>query len=184
MKKVKKEIRTIGIDDSPFKFSDKKTKIVGCVFRGRDRIVDVVSSNITVDGFDSTDKICELVKNSRHIEQIRVLMLDGITFGGLNVVDLDEIHERMGKPVIAVNRKKPSIKDICRAADNTDEGKKRKELIKKAGKVNNVHLKKGEIYYQSRGLKKEVIKDILENTTYSGLLPEPLRVAHLIAKNI
>ncbi len=184
MKSVKKEIRTIGIDDSPFEFSDKKTKIVGCVFRGSDRIVDVISSDITVDGFDSTVKIYNLIKESRHMEQIRVVMLDGITFGGLNIVDIDKIHNKLEKPVIAINRKKPSIKKIYRAVKKTDEGRKRKELIRKAGKVNKIGIKEGDIYYQSRGLKKEVIKNILEATTYSGLIPEPLRVAHLIAKNI
>ena len=37
-----------------------------------------------------------MIKNSRHHNQLRVIMLDGITYGGFNVVDIEEPTEKQG----------------------------------------------------------------------------------------
>lgn len=53
----KKEIRVIGIDDSPFnKFKDKKALIVGVVMRGGLYVDGILSAKVDVDGDDSTKK--------------------------------------------------------------------------------------------------------------------------------
>ena len=52
----------------------------------------VLRSDITKDGLDATDVICNMIKKSKHYGQIRVVMLDGITYGGFNVVDIEEAY--------------------------------------------------------------------------------------------
>ncbi len=184
MKKVKREIRTVGIDDAPFEFSQNTTGLVGCVFRGSYRLIDVLSTQINVDGMDVTEKIAKMLINSKHQEQVRVILLDGITFGGMNIVDMDRLCEETEKPVLALTKDKPSKKKMFKALENTSEQKKRKRLVEKAGEINELNFNDKNIFYQSRGLNKEQVKDILKATTYSGTTPEPLRTAHLIAKNI
>ena len=83
---IKREIRILGIDDSAL--LDEKVMIVGVVFRGGDWIDGVLRSDITRDGLDATDVICSMIKESKHYGQLRVLMLDGITYGGFNIIDI------------------------------------------------------------------------------------------------
>ena len=52
---IKKEIRVVGIDDSPFKKSEKKCLILGAIFRGGNYIDGLISSKASIDGDDSTE---------------------------------------------------------------------------------------------------------------------------------
>ena len=64
---IKKEIRILGIDDSPFdKFRDKKVLIVGTVYRGGTYMDGVISTYAEVDGSDSAERIIEMIKRTRH----------------------------------------------------------------------------------------------------------------------
>ena len=78
--------------------------IVGTVFRGGDWMDGVLRSDITKDGLDATDIISKMIKKSKHYGQIRVVMLDGITYAGFNVVDIEELYGETGIPVIVVMR--------------------------------------------------------------------------------
>jgi endonuclease V-like protein UPF0215 family len=87
---IKPEIRILGIDDSSL--HTEQVMIVGAVFRGGEWMDGVLRSYITKDGTDATDTIIRMVTESKHFGQIRVLMLDGITYAGFNVVE-GEIHK-------------------------------------------------------------------------------------------
>lgn len=56
IRSVKKEIRILGIDDSPFKKfkKGKKVLVIGCVFRAGRWLDGVVSTHINCDGTNST----------------------------------------------------------------------------------------------------------------------------------
>src|SRR3990167_2919872 len=97
---IKKELRILGIDDGPFKSGDRNTILVGTVFRSGFWLDGVLSTKIKVDGNDSTKKIIEMVNRSRHKAQLRVIMLDGLTFGGMNFADIRAINKKTGLPVI------------------------------------------------------------------------------------
>ena len=72
----------------------------------------VLRSDITRDGLDATEVISTMIKNSRHYSQLRVVMLDGITYGGFNVVDIEELYRETGLPVIVVMRAYPDFEKI------------------------------------------------------------------------
>ncbi len=72
----KKETRVLGIDDGPFnKFSSEKALVVGSVFRGGEWLDAVLSAKIKVDGLKKKKKIINLINNSRHKKQLKVLWL-------------------------------------------------------------------------------------------------------------
>jgi endonuclease V-like protein UPF0215 family len=184
MKQIKPEIRILGIDDAPFEFSDTSTGLIGCLFRGDRQVEAVLRDDIAVDGTDATATISRMVTDSRQTEQIHVLMLDGITFGGFNIVDIQELHDETDKPVIAVSRRQPDREKLEEALENVDNSEQRLKLIEKAGNVYKKQLGQGTVYFQFTGTDRETADEMLDVSIRRGRLPEPIRVAHLIAAGI
>jgi len=185
--KIKKEIRVIGIDDSPFKKSDKECMIIGTIYRGGNYIDGLVSSKVKIDGNDATKIIIGLVKKTRHYGQLSCIMLDGIALGGFNVVDINELGKETGIPVVVIMRKLPDLKKIDRALKSfmkKGEAEKRMKIIRKAGNIYSTRIKDRRVYFQLSGIAPSKAGEIIRVTTTHSLIPEPLRVAHLIASGI
>jgi endonuclease V-like protein UPF0215 family len=178
---VKKEIRVIGIDDSPFeKFSKrKKTLIIGTIFRGGSWLDGVLSTQIIIDGNNSTSELIKMINKSKFKPQLQCILLDGIAFGGFNIIDIEKLNKKTKIPVVVVIRKKPDIENIKKVLVKINKKGKIK-LIDKAG----MPVRIGKIYVQFKGLELEDVKEILKVTCTRSLIPEPVRVAHLIAQGI
>lgn len=181
---IKPEIRILGIDDSAL--NSEKIMIVGTIFRGGDWIDGILRSDITKDGLDATPVICNMIKKSKHYGQIRAVMLDGITYGGFNVVDIQKLYTETGIPVIVIMRTYPNFEKIKSALKNFPDAENRWEIIKKAGEVEKITWEKNSspIYIQKAGIGLESAKKIIRLTSIRSNIPEPLRVAHLIATGI
>ena len=179
----KPEIRILGFDDSPFKRTDKKVAIIGVVYRGGSFLDVVLKSEVAVDGLDATEKLAKLINKSRHKPQLKVLMFDGITLGGFNIIDIKKLHKQTELPVIIINRKHPDLDSVREALENNfDDFKKRWNMILNAGKIKVCNLKNGKkVYYQAVGMKDEEAEEIIQLSSTHSDIPEPLRVAHLIA---
>ena len=182
---VKKEIRILGIDDAPFdKFKDKEVLIVGTIYRGGDWPDGIISTKITVDGDDATDKLIELIKRTKHRDQLQIVMLDGIAFGGFNVVDIKKVYEKTKLPVITLMRSKPNFAKIEKAIKNVRNYELKMKRIKKAGTIHEVNIKETPIFFQAVGLRFDKVVAILKLSCTRSLIPEPIRVAHLIASGV
>ena len=114
-KKIKKEVRILGVDDGPF--AGAKTVLVGAVFRGGQFMDGVLKTEITVDGTDAEEKFVKMVNESK-FEDLRAVFTDGITFGGFNTINIQAVSEKTGLPVVAVSRKKPDLEKFLSAAAN------------------------------------------------------------------
>lgn len=180
-KTIKRELRILGIDDGPFKRGDRNSILVGTVFRSGFWLDGVLTTKIRVDGLDSTKKIIEMINRSRHKAQLRVVMLDGLTFGGMNFADIQKINEKTGLPVIVVNRKKPRFELIKNALKHFKDARKRWELVEKAGEMYQANVGSHNLFVQTAGIKLEDAEKILKLSCTRAKIPEPLRVAHLIA---
>jgi hypothetical protein len=183
MRSIKQEIRIIGFDDGPFiPHSKGKVPVVGVVFRGGNFLDGILKSDVTIDGMDATDVLIKIINQSRHKKQLRVIMLKGITIGGFNMVDISQLHEKTSLPVIVVNRKMPNLEDIKNALKNFDDSENRWKCIENAGKIYKMQIEKNKnIYFQFKGLRKEETERIIKLSCTRSSIPEPLRVAHLIA---
>ena len=183
MRSVKHEIRILGWDDGPFKpRSNGKVLVVGVVYRGGEFFDGVLRTEVTCDGLDATERIAEAVNSSRHKEELRVLMFKGVTIGGFNLIDVKALHEKTDLPVIIVMRKRPDPKNIKQAIKNLGDYKRRWDFISNAGQIYKMEIKKDKsLYYQFIGLQKEEAERIIRLSCTRSLIPEPLRVAHLIA---
>jgi endonuclease V-like protein UPF0215 family len=187
---IKPEIRIVGFDDSPFSFGDKDVLVTGAIFRGGSWLDGVITCRVEVDGTDSTKKIIATVNGSPHKKQLRVIMLDGITFGGFNVVDMDKLCKGTGLPVIAVVRDKPDFDSIRKALSKFDDREDRWKLIEKAGDVKPLDVKNPQsgklkkIWFQTSGIDDETARKIIRMSSTRSFVPEPLRVAHLIGHGV
>lgn len=190
LKTIKPEIRIIGWDDVPFTFKDKRTTILGVVCRGGTHLDGVITTSIEVDGNDSTLRISEAINKSPHKDQLRVIMLDGITFGGFNIVDINKLNRLTGLPVIVAINEKPDMKAIRKSLSKFNDSENRWKTIEKAGDVcsyevkNKILKERKSIFYQKAGVDKHACENIINLTCVNSLIPEPLRKAHLICRGI
>lgn len=190
LRTIKPEIRIIGWDDAPFAFDDRETLLLGVVCRGGTRIDGVISAKIAKDGLDATDKIAKAINASAHKEQLRLVMLDGITFGGFNIVDINRLSRKTGLAVIAVVRDMPDMGAIMKSLQKFPDHEKRWALIKKAGEIrraavkNNVLKGVRTIYYQKAGIDESACEKIISLTAVNSAIPEPVRLAHIICSGI
>jgi len=187
IREVKPEIRVLGIDDGVFKpHSKEMVDVVGVVFRGGRWLDGFMHTRVQVDGNDATEKLAEMITHSPHYPQLRVIMLNGVTLAGFNIVDIKEFHEKVKLPIIAVTRDKPDFEDIKKALKNLPESEKRWKAIERAGKMIKVHTREKEepIYVHVAGVSEETAKRILRNTSTRSNIPEALRVAHIIASGL
>ena len=137
---IKDEVRILGFDDGPFKRGDSDVLVVGTVFRGGQWLDGVMSTHVSVDGIDSTEKLIELVENSR-FKDVRVIMLDGLGFGGFNLVDIQRLSDETGLSVIVIIRNRPDLDEIKSALENLSDRDFRWDCILNAGDVVEVKVR-------------------------------------------
>ena len=177
---LKKEIRVIGIDDAPFnKFKKGNVLVVGTIFRGGLWLDGILSTKVSIDGNNSTKNITEMINKCKFKPQLQCIFLDGIAVGGFNIIDVKQLSKKTKLPVIVIIRRKPNIKKIKETLIKIKKKNKIK-LLEKAGSVIPI----GKIYVQLTGLSIENAKEILKVVCTRSLIPEPVRIAHLIASGI
>lgn len=181
---IKKEIRILGLDDSPFPpHTTQPVMIIGTVFRAGEWLDGVLRTFIQGDGRDSTSKIISMVNQTRHKDQLGVIMLDGITFGGFNVINIQKLYETTEIPVIVIMRKYPDFKKIKKALKRFKDWDERWKDVEDAGEVYKIENNE-DIYIQINGIELEDAKEIIKLSTTRSAIPEPVRVAHLIASGV
>lgn len=184
---VKPEIRVLGIDDGRFVPRTEGTvDVVGVVYKGGYWFEGVMHTKVTIDGLDATDNIAAMIKDSPYYGELRVVILDGITFAGFNVVDISKLFHLVNVPVISVAREKPDLKQIKLALKNLQDFEKRWQAMENAGELFEVETRKGEnpVYVQTAGILHDDAKLVLKISSIQSNTPEPLRVAHIIASGL
>jgi endonuclease V-like protein UPF0215 family len=176
---LKKETRIIAFDDCAFTFDQKSVLVIGVVFRGAEYLDGLVSFSVKKDGNDVTDEIIKAVKSSRHHDQISYIMMKGISFAGLNIADIKKISESMKIPVIVVQRKAPDINEFKKALKKFNDSS-RTSAVDSAGPF----YSHKNAWFQCAGCDISEAHDILDLTCMRANIPEPLRVAHIIASGI
>lgn len=171
----------IGFDDAPFDRDARgDVAIIGVVFAGL-RLEGVLRGDVRRDGANATRTLVDLIKQSRFYPQLQLVLLQGIALAGFNVVDLDALHDETGLPIVVVSRRRPRLEKIRRALlTNVRGGGGKWTLIERAGPMERT----GSVYIQRRGLGADDAARAISTLAVHGNIPEPLRVAHLIAGGI
>lgn len=181
---MKANVRVLGVDDAPFSFDDDEVLVVGAMTRGPTYLEAVTRTRVAVDGTDATDKLAEMVTSSRYRENLHALILDGAALGGFNVVDIPALHDDTGVPVVTVTRDRPDL-DAMQATlrSKFDDWKERWDRLRQA-ELFEVATDHQPLHVKAVGIDRGEVQPLLSTFTVRGALPEPIRIAHLIAAGV
>jgi endonuclease V-like protein UPF0215 family len=168
----------VGIDDGPFtKGSDRDTPLVAVLMEGCELVEAVATARFPIDGDDVSGFLARWIGGLRFRDTAQGLVFGGLTIAGLAVLDLARLARDTGLPVFSVNRREPSMDAVAGALRSAGLGD-RIELLASAPRSialgNGLHVAVG-------GGDAESAHRLLLPSIGKSTLPEPLRVAHLIA---
>lgn len=197
-------MNVIGFDDGPFLREHRgDVLLVGVVCSGT-RVDGIVAGKVRRDGANATRVMIELVRASQFRLHAQAIMIQGIAVGGFNVVDVKGLSNALGIPVLVVTRRLPDMAAVKRALFiDGPEGRPRVSgaarkwrLIESAGAMEKLEPSRRSLrrpsglpgaprlWFQRAGLSVEEARELVADTTLHGNIPEPLRLAHLIAGGI
>jgi endonuclease V-like protein UPF0215 family len=169
-------LRAIGFDDAPFRRGRRGAVQVAGVICAGTRFEGLVWGHVRQDGWNATDVLVRLLAGGKFLPQLHLVLLDGLSFGGFNLVDLPALSDRLGRPCVAVMRRPPDLAAVERALRHLPRAERRLRLLERAGPV---HLRPPFVF-QVRGAGPDEVAEALDRITDRGNVPEPLRLAHLI----
>jgi uncharacterized protein len=169
---------TVGIDDFPFARAHRgDVPIVGAVFAGL-RLEGVLRGAVRKDGVNAARRIAALVGGSKFAPQLQLVLLQGVAVAGFNVVDVHDLHARTGLPVLVVARRRPRLAKIREALlERVPGGARKWRHIERLGPMEPAHG----LWVQRVGLSLADADAVIARLAVHSHVPEPLRVAHLIA---
>ena len=183
---IKQVSRCIGIDDGLFppKTDDKvrHAPLLAVWLKGP-HLHQVRADWITVDGLDATRKAEFLLRGSFQIP----VLLSGVTFGGFNLIDPRKIQKSCKAPVIVVVGSRPGNRAVKRALfRHFSDWEKRWELIKSLGPVHKLRTmaSEGPVFFERFGCTTREARLILKTSALISRMPEPLRVAGILARGL
>jgi hypothetical protein len=173
-------IRVIGFDDAPFaKRPNARVPICGVVC-ATTRFEGMVWGEVRRDGWGATDELCRLLIGGKFLPQIHLVLLDGLAFGGFNVVDLPRLAATLERPCVAVMRKQPNLAAVEAALQRLTRPDERMALFRKGGAIHQA----GPFVFQVAGAEPDEVARGLARLSDRGNVPEALRLAHLIGSAV
>jgi uncharacterized protein len=177
----KKGLRALAVAES-FKISCKYAVLAGVVMR-RDLIIDGIGiSKSTIRGDDSTQSIISMWKNMNR-NDINCIFLGGIIISMFNIVEGNKVYQSTGVPVVALtyNDSKGVAHNFRKVFPNSWQSKL--EQYQNIGKRERIVLQTGKaVFVRHWGLTLSDSIILLNYFTLQGSVPEPVRIAKLIAR--
>jgi len=183
---IKPASRCIGVDDGPFppKTDDKVryAPLLAAWLKGP-HLQQLRTDWIIVDGLDATRKTRLLLENSQNIP----VLLSGVTFGGFNLIDPWKIQKNTKAAVIVVIGSRPDNRAVKRALSrHFPDWKERWTLIRSLGPLHKVRTVANEnpVFFERFGCSTREAALILKGSAFVSRVPEPLRVAGILARGL
>ena len=160
-----------------------QSRLAGVVMRKDLRIDGFGFARISVGGDDATEGVLDIWRGLERSD-VNAILLNGSIISWFNIVDLDFVFQETGLPVISLTyEESPGIEGYIREYFPHPEEKI--ERYRRLGPREAVRLKTGfEVYARPLGATAEETKGLLNSFTLEGRVPEPLRVARLLARKI
>ncbi len=180
----KKGIRALGIAESFVKGLSQKSFLAGVVMRA-DRIIDGLSfTQVTVGGIDATQQVITLLEKL-HRQDINVIILNGCVISWFNVIDLQEVFQASSIPLICVTYDASEGLNKYFQELFPTTWQQRLQIYQQNGVRILVTLKTGKcVFTRYFGLSLAEVKGVLNKFTVFGAVPEPIRVARLLARTL
>ena len=178
----KKGIRALGIAES-FRRDHEKSILAGVVMRS-DFIIDGFGfTHITVGGMDATEGVLRLFESLQR-NDINVMMLNGCVISWFNIIDIEEVYKRLQIPLICVTyEESEGLEEHIARYFEAGERDSRIEAYNRLGGRIQVKLHgQFEDLIRFLGIEKAEAAAVIKKFTTQGKVPEPLRVAKLLAR--
>ncbi|PWU79865.1 MAG: DUF99 domain-containing protein [Candidatus Nitrosopolaris wilkensis] len=177
----KKGIRVFGIAES-LKKSCVTSTLAGVVMR-RDLIIDGMAfGTVTIRGNDSTQNILTMIRSLKR-NDVNCIMLDGLIISMYNIIHGEEIREKTGVPVIAITFKDSQGLEGAIQRHFPNDSKLKLEQYRNLGQREQILLKTGKfVFLRYWGLSSKEASAIVNSFTLQGSIPEPIRIAKLVAR--
>jgi len=180
MKTLKSGIRVLGIAES-FVQGARKSVLAGVVMR-RDLVIDGAAFGFsTIGGMDATEGMIDIYHLLQR-KDINYIMISGCVISWFNIADPGRLYSETGIPVIGVTYEdSEGLADDIRHHFPGDE--KRLAAYEKLG-TRKLHLLKTgyDLYLRSWGVDFKTASAVCDSFTKEGRIPEPVRVAGIVAR--
>jgi endonuclease V-like protein UPF0215 family len=179
-------LRILGVEDGsfqPFQEDDEQHAILCGVIYQSGYIKHIKISFITVDGMDSTDTLLSWLR----AVQVECILLGGITFAGFNIIDTGRVHEETGLPIVVYSGKKPDNESMRSALKkHFGDWRARWRIVEALGTIHCTRNFPDEpsVYFEVVGESSEWAERLLLECAVVSRIPEPIRVAGLIARGV
>lgn len=175
-----RRIRVLGLDDShSAKVKGSVVNVAGVVCIDT-RFEGMLWNELSYDGLDATDRMYQMVVGSKFAPLLHLILTDGISFGGSNIVELPVLAKQLKVPVVAVMRKYPNLEHFRYVLNQLSEPEERWRRVRAAGAIHQID---GWVF-QCVGEDPAIVAQTLTRLTDRGKVPEALRLAHLIGAAI
>ncbi len=177
----------IGVEDGPFlprRLGGSKAPLVVVKLEGP-HMTAVRAGWIGVDGMDGTERALKLLESFAMSES--PILLAGVTFGGFNLIDPRRLQKMFKVPTIVVVRSRPNNRAVKRAlVRHFLDWRERWRIIRSLGPLRTVRTVASEnpLFYEAFGCSSSVAQRILAGWALVSRIPEPLRVAGLVARGL
>jgi endonuclease V-like protein UPF0215 family len=180
----KKAVRALGIAESFVKGMSERAILAGVVMRA-DKVVDGFGfAAATVGGMDATDKIIDLHETLGR-DDINFILLNGCIISWYNVVDLHKVADETRLPLLCVTYEASEGLEKYFLELFPDDGAYRVQVYHKNGSRTPITLHTGNtVYTRFINMTLDEAKGLLNKFTAHGAVPEPLRVARLLARSL
>lgn len=177
----KKGLRALGVAESYYGRS--RSALAGVVMRKDLRIDGFVAGEVTVGGTDATDVIIRMVE-ALDRRDINVILLSGCVIAWFNIIEIDHLAAATGLPVICVTyEESEGLDDDIRHHFPDDE--ERLAAYRRLGERVPVALHtKQTVFIRASGISPPDAARFCNDLTLDGKVPEPLRVARLLARQV
>ena len=168
----------LGIDEGPFvKGQAERVPVVAALCEGASVLEAVARTDFPVDGEGATEFLIEWIGGLRVVSALQGIALGGITFAGLGIVDVRALSDALAAPVLVVTRRPPDNLRLRQALEAAGL------LERFAVAERSPEAVQGDdgIWLAHAGCERERAQTLLHETRGKAKLPEPLRIAHLIA---
>lgn len=177
----------IGIEDGPFlsrRPGGSTAPLIVVKLEGP-HLVAARTGWITVDGMDATERASKLL-STISLRDCPIL-LGGVTFGGFNLIDPGKLERKFRTPTVVVVGSRPSNRAVKRAlVRHFPDWKERWEVVQSLGPLHRLRTVSGEnpLYFENLGCTTSTARKILKSWALVSRVPEPLRVAGLVARGL
>ena len=179
----KQGVRVLGVSES-FQKSDRNSIVAGVVMRGDGRIDGFGMCRPMIGGLDATERLLQMF-NRIGREDIRAWMIGGTVISWFNIIDIGELTDKTGIPVVVVTYHESEGIDKYLEEYFPHDYETRKELKTRAGEREQVILNSGfKAYLNYSGMGKKRALRLVNLFTLDGRIPEPIRIARSLAASM